>query len=76
MKKLFVLVLGLALVAPMTAIASPVPAAVAATAPADVDALLTQLDKLVVEYTSLAKKTQAGDMDAAMKLASVSVKMS
>lgn len=75
MKKLFVLILGLSLLAPMAAIASPVPAQVAATTTSDVDNLLSQLDKVVSEYVSLSAKTQAGDMEAAVRMASVSVKM-
>ena len=68
MKKLFVLILGVALLAPMASFAAPATVVVENNASDSVDDMLTELDKAVTEFISVAKKAMNGDMDAFEKM--------
>lgn len=68
MKKLFVLILGVALLAPMSTFAAPATVVVENNASDSVDDMLTELDKVVTDFISVAKKAMNGDMDAFEKM--------
>lgn len=78
MKKILLVCLSLALVAPVSIIASPVTTQnkKVARLANEIDKLLAELEMAVDEYASLAPKSQLGDSDATMKLAKVSVQIS
>lgn len=76
MKKVLILCLGMALFAPAAIFASPAPATLSmSSSDSEIDDLLTDFEKVVNEYVTVAKKAQDGDMAATMKLATISVKM-
>lgn len=78
MKKLLIICLGLALMAPIEIVASPSTASVLMNSSSfsKIDDLLTQLDNVVDEYVDVSQKAQSDDMEATMNMAKVSVKMS
>ena len=77
MKKVLMLCAVLLLSVPMTVLASPVSATVSTSVTAsEVDECLTQLEKVIDEYALLVPKVKAGDAEATMQLANLSIKMS
>jgi len=78
MKKILFVCVALALMMPISAVASPISVQdvqVECTT-SEIDDLLTELDASVDEYVALAPKAQSGDTDATLKLAKVSVQIS
>lgn len=78
MKKLLMICLGIIFLAPISSPASSVIASTSISVDSfnEIDDLLTQFDKAVDEYIVAAQEAQSGDVDATIKKAKVSVKMS
>lgn len=74
MKKILMVCLAIALLAPAAVYAAPVSATVTMSQMSssdDIDELLTELDAVVTKYVAAAKKAQNGDTAALIKMTSL-----